>query len=184
MLSRMDIQLCKSLALVAAESHKLQAAQSIDLIHKSQNAPVPYPTRLHQEQKCAHFCSEWRIVGYGTGALWALWKCPVLQGTHPFPKHRLAFSEMVWSHLKLLTKYPYYFKIMRYWCVFKFLSYTGKVSNNLVKRNICFWWQCCHLMYIDRVNFRFGLFHSYSVRGTCVKLQNLSWYKTKTGFVA
>ena len=27
----------------------------------------------HSEQKCAHFCSEWCIVGYGTGALWNLW---------------------------------------------------------------------------------------------------------------
>ena len=27
----------------------------IDLIHKSQNAPVPYPTMLHWEQKCIHF---------------------------------------------------------------------------------------------------------------------------------
>ena len=32
----------------------------IDLIHKSQNTPVPYPTMLHSEQKCAHF----------DGALW------------------------------------------------------------------------------------------------------------------
>ena len=40
----------------------------IDLIVKSQNAPVPYPTMLHSEQKCTHFCSEWSIVGYGTGA--------------------------------------------------------------------------------------------------------------------
>ena len=45
----------------------------IDLIHKSHNAPVPYPTMHHSEQKCAHFCSEWCIVGYGTGALWDLW---------------------------------------------------------------------------------------------------------------
>ena len=37
----------------------------IDLIHKSQTAPAPYPTMLHSEQKCAHFCSEWSIVGYG-----------------------------------------------------------------------------------------------------------------------
>ena len=29
----------------------------IDLIHKSQNASVPYPTMLHSEQKCAYFCS-------------------------------------------------------------------------------------------------------------------------------
>ena len=46
---------------------------AIDLIHKSQNAPVPYPTILYSEQKCAHFCSEWSIVGYVTGALWDLW---------------------------------------------------------------------------------------------------------------
>ena len=44
-----------------------------DLIHKSHNAAVPYPTMHHSEQKCAHFCSEWCIVGYGTGALWDLW---------------------------------------------------------------------------------------------------------------
>ena len=41
-----------------------------DQIHKSHNTPVPYPTMHHSEQKCAHFCSEWCIVGYGTGALW------------------------------------------------------------------------------------------------------------------
>ena len=45
----------------------------IDQFHKSQNAPVLYPTILHSEQKCAHFCSEWSIVGYGTGAFWDLW---------------------------------------------------------------------------------------------------------------
>ena len=49
-----------------------------DLIHKSQNAPVPYPTMLHSEQKCAHFCSELSIVGYGTGTFWDLlnWSIP------------------------------------------------------------------------------------------------------------
>ena len=50
----------------------------IDLIHKSQNAPVPYTTMLHSEQKCAHFCSEWSIVGYGTGAFWDLWNWSIL----------------------------------------------------------------------------------------------------------
>ena len=39
----------------------------IDLIRKSQNSSVPYSTMLHSEQKCAHFCSEWSIVGYRTG---------------------------------------------------------------------------------------------------------------------
>ena len=46
---------------------------SIDLIHKSQNAPVPYHTMLQSVEKCAHFCSEWRIVGYGTRAFWEFW---------------------------------------------------------------------------------------------------------------
>ena len=45
----------------------------IEQFHKSHNAPVPYPTMLHSEQKCAHFCSEWGIVWYGTGAFWDLW---------------------------------------------------------------------------------------------------------------
>ena len=40
----------------------------IDLTHKSQHVPVPYPTTLHSEQKCAHFCSERSIVRYGTCA--------------------------------------------------------------------------------------------------------------------
>ena len=35
----------------------------IELIHKTQNAPVPYSTMFHSEQKCAHFCSGWSIVG-------------------------------------------------------------------------------------------------------------------------
>ena len=42
-------------------------------IHKYHNAPVPYPTMHHSEQKCAHFCSEWCIVGCGTVASWNLW---------------------------------------------------------------------------------------------------------------
>ena len=46
---------------------------AIDHFHKSQNAPVPYPRIRHSEQKCAHFCSEWSILGYGTGAFWDLW---------------------------------------------------------------------------------------------------------------
>ena len=43
-----------------------------DWIHKSHNAPVPYPTIHLLEQKCAHFRCEWCIVGYGTDELWDL----------------------------------------------------------------------------------------------------------------
>ena len=35
---------------------------SVKFIHKSHNAPVPYPTMYHSEQKCMHFFSN--------GALW------------------------------------------------------------------------------------------------------------------
>ena len=35
----------------------------INLIHKSQNTPVPYPTMLHSEQQCAHFCSAMEHCG-------------------------------------------------------------------------------------------------------------------------
>ena len=42
--------------------------QTKDQSDKSQNAPVSYPIMHYSEQKCAHFCSEWHIVGYGTGA--------------------------------------------------------------------------------------------------------------------
>ena len=45
----------------------------IDQFHKSHNALIPYPTIHDSEQKCAHFSSEWCIVGYVTGALWDLW---------------------------------------------------------------------------------------------------------------
>ena len=54
-------------------SHNLGHISSgthIDQIHKSHNAPVPYPTMHHSEQKCADFCTEWCIGGYGTGVLW------------------------------------------------------------------------------------------------------------------
>ena len=45
----------------------------IDLIHKPHKAPITYPTMHHSEEKYAHFCSDWCIVVYGTGASWDLW---------------------------------------------------------------------------------------------------------------
>ena len=38
---------------------------------------ILYPKMLHSEQKCAHFCSEWSIVGYGTFAFW-IWETRLL----------------------------------------------------------------------------------------------------------
>ena len=39
---------------------------------------------LHSEQKCAHFCSEWSIVGYGTGAFWDLWNWSIVHISFTF----------------------------------------------------------------------------------------------------
>ena len=46
----------------------------MDLIHETQNATVPYPTKLHVEQKCAHSVLN--------GALWDMehvhsWICEI-----------------------------------------------------------------------------------------------------------
>ena len=51
---------------------------SNDLNHKFQNAPVPYRTMHHSEQKCTHFCCEWCIVGYETGTLWDIWDSSIM----------------------------------------------------------------------------------------------------------
>ena len=42
-------------------------------LHKFQNAPVEYTTMLQSENKCAHLCSEWSIVGWWTGTFWDMW---------------------------------------------------------------------------------------------------------------
>ena len=42
-----------------------EKVEGIDLIHKSHNAPVSYPTMHNSEQQCAPFCFEGCIVGYG-----------------------------------------------------------------------------------------------------------------------
>ena len=63
----------------------------IDQFHKSQNAPVPYPTMLYSEQKCAHFCSEWSIVGYGTHASGDLWIRSI--ATVPVRQHQRIYGK-------------------------------------------------------------------------------------------
>ena len=69
----------------------MQHVHGIDQFHKSQNAPVPYPTMLHSEQKCAYFCSDWSIVRYGTGAFWDLWIRLIVHTVHGFVR----FSQLL-----------------------------------------------------------------------------------------
>ena len=37
----------------------------------------------HSEQKCTHFCAEWCIMAYGTGALWDFWIWSIPRGLYP-----------------------------------------------------------------------------------------------------
>ena len=53
----------------------LENMGKIHLDDKSRNATVQYCAMLHSEQKFAYFWSEWSIVGYRTGAFWALPLC-------------------------------------------------------------------------------------------------------------
>ena len=58
------------MACMGKELHPHILADAIVLIHKFQNASLPYPTMQHSEQKCAHFCSECCIMGYELRDLW------------------------------------------------------------------------------------------------------------------
>ena len=53
--------------------HHFSEATAIDLLHKSHNAPVPYPIRHHFVTEMCTFVSKWCIVGYLANALWDLW---------------------------------------------------------------------------------------------------------------
>ena len=74
---------------------------TIDLIHKSPNAFVPYPTMPHSEQKlCAHFCSEWSIVGHGKGTFWDLWNCSIQYKDVVLPVCILGIMPHMWVPIK------------------------------------------------------------------------------------
>ena len=70
---------------------------------------------LHSEQTCAHFCSEWSIVGYGTSAFWDLRKwsiqIPFLvivskpNFTHATTVELSCRVEYEWEQNKLFTEF-------------------------------------------------------------------------------
>ena len=59
---------------------------------------VPYPPLPYSEQKCAHSCSEWSIVRYGTGAFWDLWITGVFMG---FNNHHGMYLRTPCGHFNL-----------------------------------------------------------------------------------
>ena len=52
----------------------------------------------HSEQKCAHFCSEWSIVGYGTGALWDYELVQLLLSSTKQPLNWFPNTWISWLH--------------------------------------------------------------------------------------
>ena len=56
----------------------------------------------HSEQKCAHFCSEWCIVGYGTGASWDLWIRSILFGRVKI-RGRSRFSNFISFYMRFIS---------------------------------------------------------------------------------
>ena len=76
------------------------------LIHKSHNAPVPYPTMHHSEQKCAHFGSEWCIVGYETGTLWDLLDRSIAQDGNACLVYRKITTQLMrYPHIVVKTSF-------------------------------------------------------------------------------
>ena len=95
----------------------------------SHNAPVPYPTMHHSEKKCAYFCSEWCIVGYGTGALWDLW---IRSYIRDLITCGLA-GEISWITCHLFT--PVWISEGRVWVIWSqwFVRILGNVSQDLAR---------------------------------------------------
>ena len=52
-------------------------SRAVELLYKSHNTPVPYPTMQHfvtEMCSCVHrSVTKWRFVGYLSDALWDLW---------------------------------------------------------------------------------------------------------------
>ena len=96
----MDCQVKRTL-----QSYKI--CDAIYQSHKSQNVLIPYPTMHHSQQKCAHFCCEWCIVGYGTCALLDLW---IGQLTRP----RLCWAD-AWMGQKTKTLLTHWGRVTHIW---------------------------------------------------------------------
>ena len=59
----------------------------------------------NSEQKCAHFCSEWSIVGYVTGAFWDLWNCSIVTVWIQPYAHKSSANVVYQSHYSR-SQYP------------------------------------------------------------------------------
>ena len=97
-------------------------------IYKSHKAPLLYPIIHHSEQKYAHFCSEWYIVGYGTSALWDLWDWSIISSFAHVMAENIIMIKMLYKHMCHLVQLwhirgEYLGLCMIRWC----LSYADTV---------------------------------------------------------
>ena len=67
----------------------------IDWIHKFHNVAISYPTMLHSEQKCAHFCSEWSIVGIWNRCILGIVKLFIMQWKSTYNRYAIGIA-MTW----------------------------------------------------------------------------------------
>ena len=125
------------------------------LIHKSQHALVPYPTILHSEQKCAHSCSEWSIVGYGTGAFWNLWNWSILISYFCYEYGCVLFSHALGGPHRKQTACC---SIISMWRKLSFIQwhYIAKIQRK-------YRWLSAILQYLNCWR-SFALSHQYAVR--------------------
>ena len=74
----------------------MHSSHRVDLLHKSHNAPVPYPTMHHfvtEMCTCVHISvTKWCIAGYLSNALWDLWDGSLGMLGLPFPSWHWAMS--------------------------------------------------------------------------------------------
>ena len=101
----------------------------------------------HSEQKCAHFCSECCIMGYGTGAFWDLWDWSIHWRSYASPSlNELTPQNILWHLWAILNNvlikvtlahwYPKIKYIMIYWR-FKEQTYIMICWWSYV---IIYWW--------------------------------------------
>ena len=111
-------------------------------IYKYHNAPVPYPTMHNSEQKCAHFCSEWCTVGYGTGALWDLcdWSiaCPTILSWY----HKISVT--VWIRCSFMFLIRILRVIKNFWTELNSIKSVTRIPNagTWMVRGLITWHGC------------------------------------------
>ena len=84
----------------------------------------------HSEQKCAHFCSEWCIVGYGTGALWDLWIWCIRR--HHACEQTLGWTRLYSLNIVLCNIFSIFIASKSLWILLKYaegLLEPGKCHN-------------------------------------------------------